>query len=259
MIGQTKLKTNLEKLTADTFPHSLLLIGEKGCGKHTFTQEYILPKLNGIVSRDITKSVSLDTILEISVNPEPTLYIIDLDDLTDREQTILLKLVEEPYTQIYLLLLSQNISTVLPTIQNRCTIWNFESYSKEELLNFTSNIELTNWIKTPGKLILNSDLDIHKVKELCVKLLTSVKKISLSNLLMVTDRIDWNNKSTKLNADILYKVLIQTASDLIKDHALSIDAFNLTSKYVNIFLSNIQFDRKRMFEKYVLELKYGVT
>lgn len=258
MIGQNKLKSILECYTSDTFPHSLLLVGENGCGKHTFINEYIIPKLDNIISRDITKSISLDMILQISINPEPTLYLIDIDNLSEKQQNVILKLVEEPYSQIYLVLISQNLVSVLPTIQNRCMVWTFEPYTKEELANFTSNLDLINWIKSPGKLLLNNDLKISEVRELCAKLLTSVKKISLSNLFTVTDRIDWNNKSSKLNCDIFCQVLIQTAAELVRDRQISTEVFKLTDKYSNSFLSSISFDKRRIFEKYLLELKYGL-
>ena len=45
IIGQTKLLNKINKLTLNTLPHSLLFIGEYGCGKHLICN-YIANKFN---------------------------------------------------------------------------------------------------------------------------------------------------------------------------------------------------------------------
>ena len=50
IIGQTKLLNKINALNIDSLPHSILMIGDLGCGKHTLCK-YIANKfyrLNGI-------------------------------------------------------------------------------------------------------------------------------------------------------------------------------------------------------------------
>ena len=87
MIGQDKLVTSLMAYVASDFPHDILLLGDRGCGKHTLVKDlgesFYLPVV------DITDSISLDTITEISNRPIPTFYVIDCNMLTERHQNII--------------------------------------------------------------------------------------------------------------------------------------------------------------------------
>ena len=62
----------------------------------------------------------------------PKIYIIDSSTISIKEQNIILKFVEEPLKNSYIIILKN--SKLLPTILNRCQKWKFEAYSKEELL-----------------------------------------------------------------------------------------------------------------------------
>ena len=75
MIGQEKLINQIDKLTLDTFPHSTMLVGDLGSGKHTIC-DYITNKF-GLPKFDITDKISQETIEEIYTKVEPIFYIID--------------------------------------------------------------------------------------------------------------------------------------------------------------------------------------
>ena len=90
MIGQLKLLSKLNTYTASTFPHSTIFVGKQGSGKHTVVN-YLANRLN-IDIVDITENLSLDTIMDIYIDPIPKLYIVDCNNITEANQNILLKL-----------------------------------------------------------------------------------------------------------------------------------------------------------------------
>ena len=72
MIGQEKLLAKLKSYSIATLPHSMLFIGNKGCGKHTLVKE--LEKYFKLKSIDISDSLELETIQEINVCSIPQFY-----------------------------------------------------------------------------------------------------------------------------------------------------------------------------------------
>ena len=258
MIGQSRLKNLVHSFTVESFPKSLLLVGEQGCGKHTFLKEVIQPHLDHIV-QDITSTISFELLLNIALNTTPSIYLIDVDLITEKQQNILLKFVEEPPTNANIVLISSSLTNVIPTVQNRCVLWYFDSYSNEELENFTSDLTLLQYIRTPGKLQNTTISDVKSIEELCNKLFTQIDKASLSNLLTVSEKISWSDKIEGYDKDIFYDILLKTCLELFKERKVNIFAYRLTDSYVNEFKSKILFDRKRLFEKYLVELKYGCT
>ena len=89
MIGQESLLNKLKSYPIFEFPHSILLVGEEGCGKHTIAEE--ISKYFDFEFLDITNSINLDTIVEINQRLVSTMYLINMNKLTDREQNIILK------------------------------------------------------------------------------------------------------------------------------------------------------------------------
>ena len=65
MIGQNKIKNLIETSSLDNFPNSLILLGEKGSGKHTIC-DLISDKLN-LQIIDISEKLTQEMIDEIAL------------------------------------------------------------------------------------------------------------------------------------------------------------------------------------------------
>ena len=61
IVGQAKLLSIIDSYTIQTLPKTLMFIGHKGCGKHTFTK-YIVEKFN-FDFIEITKEVSSEELV----------------------------------------------------------------------------------------------------------------------------------------------------------------------------------------------------
>ena len=131
MVGQEKILNRLKAYPLYEFPHSILLLGEDGCGKHTLVDE--ISKYFDFEVLEITDMISLDTIIEINQRLVPTMYLINMNKLTDREQNIILKFLEEPSKNAYVVLISEGTHNLLETIVNRCILFEFEPYTEEQL------------------------------------------------------------------------------------------------------------------------------
>lgn len=257
MIGQLGLKNKLSVYDRDTLPKTLLLIGEKGSGKHLAVTTLISPLLD-LVPIDLTESINSEYLGEIFVSPKYSLYIIDCNELKPAKFNILLKFLEEPPERCWIVILGESLNIIPPTILNRCSIFYLDVYTDEELSNFDSRPNHIKYLRTPGKLLTYSSLNLDSVINLCENLFLKNKEASLSNLLSVSDKIDWKgDNKDKIPPKLLFQFLLEQSLKLYQQRHTSQFEYKLTQQYVKDSISKIQFDRKRIFEKYLIELRFG--
>ena len=135
MIGQETIKSRLLiSKSVSNLPNSMLFLGDYGCGKHTLASE--LSSHYGLPLLDISKNISYESIEEIYLNPTQAFYLINMDAISERQQTALLKFIEEPLPNSFVVLLSSSKNNLLETIINRCVSYEFKPYTKEELIQF---------------------------------------------------------------------------------------------------------------------------
>lgn len=213
MVGQKYLQNLLKDFTIDTFPRSLILIGEKGCGRRTYcalikerleNTSKIPIQLNLI---DITNNISLDFIEEIHKRVEPSMYIIDSSQISIREQNIILKLLEEPMQNTFIIIICEDEVQLLPTVLNRCQRWYFEDYTDDELSNFSQDPNFLEVLHTPGKLLEFKGTSLTEYKNLIQKIFDKMCVASLPNALSITDKIAFKNEKDKLNLELFQNVL----------------------------------------------------
>lgn len=258
MIGQKYLQNILSSFELDTFPRSLILVGDKGAGKHTYCnliKERLestskIPIQLDIV--DITNNINLEYIEEINVRVEPSIYIIDASKISIREQNVILKLVEEPLNNSYIIILCEFPSQLIPTILNRCQKYYFEDYSREELESFSKDEDLLSIFSTPGKLKEFQGIDLGPYRNLVLKILDKMGVASLPNALTITDKIAFKNEKDKLNLEIFQKVLSKECIEYLnKTNDLSY--WEEVSNY--LFKSHLpRVDQKILFDNFIVNL-----
>lgn len=243
MIGQEKLLNKLNSFNLDTFPHSCLLLGEKGSGKHTIVN-YISENIINLPVVDISETISFDYIDLIYRNPNPFIYLVDINKMTEKEQNILLKFVEEPLKNAFIILLCDNANLVLNTLYTRCRIFELDSYSKEELEQFISETEnkdlITSILRTPGK-ILNTNLaNISDIYNLCITIVEKINVANFSNALSIANKLNYKDEYNKFDLDIFFDTLVYTLyNKYLKENKQSI---------YNMYLLTIQ-ERKKLVDK----------
>ena len=116
--GQETILNRISRLNLDTFPRTLMLLGESGSGKHSIVN--IIQNTFNLRSEDITEKISLDLLDEIYRRVEPYIYIISINSISIKEENTILKFLEEPLKNSYIILLADCKDGILPTILNRC-------------------------------------------------------------------------------------------------------------------------------------------
>lgn len=243
MVGQKKLLAKINSYTVDTFPRSLLLVGEKGCGKHTLVK-YISENIVRFPILDATENISDEYIDAIYRNPNPCIYLIDLNEFTEKEQNILLKFVEEPLLNSFIILLSETKSNILSTILNRCMVLEFEQYSNEELSGFMesgADINLiSNVLHTPGKIINTNVNNLLAMQDVCEKITTKLSVANFSNALTIGSKINYKDEYDKFDIEIFFDMLSFT---MFNAYLKSNDV-----KVYKLYLTTLKY-RKKLIDK----------
>lgn len=259
MLGQEELVTKLESYSINTLPHSIMLIGEKGCGKHTLVQE--LSKHFNMDFEDITTTLTLDKITNIYLNPLPCFYLIDTTQINERQQNVMLKFLEEPLNNAYIILLCENRHSLLGTILNRCVIFEFKPYTKEQLSTFVKDQDNKDYIlsicKTPGQVISINGRTLAKANSICDSIINklSSKSMSLAGALTVVDFINFKDEYDKPDVNTFVNML---SDKLIEKYSKykSNDAkhlYNILNCYINK-LKDSRLNKVYLFESMIIDM-----
>ena len=257
MIGQNKLNNKLNILTLDSMPRSLILLGESGCGKKMYSQ-LIADKLN-LKLINITNNLNLDYLIELKMRVEPYLYLIEASQITLREQNIILKFLEEPLKNSYIIITCEDQSLLLDTVWNRCQRWCFETYTEDELLKFTPHKDYIKIFKTPGKLInLNNDsIDINSIISLCNKIINKIGVATLPNTLTIFNNIAFKDEKDKINLNLFKDIFLYVIEDALikegKDKPVLFSMYKVIKDY--LYKSKLpKIDQKPLFDNMLINL-----
>ncbi len=210
MIGQQSILKVIDQFNIDNFPKSTILIGDNGCGKHTLIN-YISKKLNlPLINID---HVDSEVTSDVIISPLTYIYVIDGDNLTLKQQNILLKIIEEPLNNAFIIITSEYKYNLIETVLNRCYKIQFNDYTQEELLEFIpekykNNIDVTKICNTPGKLKKLDNIDFDSLYNFCIKFINKLECASLANTLTIVDKINYNDKYDKFDLNIFLDTIL---------------------------------------------------
>ncbi|MCX6781483.1 MAG: AAA family ATPase [Candidatus Magasanikbacteria bacterium] len=144
IIGHERVRNFLSSITADNFPHTLLITGPAGVGKTTVA----LAAAAALIGCDATRAETHPNIIRVTAgedpkthtpraaipvaairelrslfhihHSEPRIILIErAEELQQESSNALLKVMEEPNTQIYFMILARSDEAVLQTIKSR--------------------------------------------------------------------------------------------------------------------------------------------
>ena len=177
------------------------MVGEFGSGRHLICS-YLSEKYN-IPAMEITNNINFDTITDMMQAINVYIYIVNLSKISEREQNLLLKILEEPPKSCKFILLCEPNTNVLPTIRNRCTVIYLNRYKRADLEQFITN-EMSDTIleyaTTPGQILTYTALHIDETIKLSGLIIDKITVASPSNILKNSLRFDFRTDKQKSEA-----------------------------------------------------------
>ena len=259
IIGQDALLSKINGYTIDTLPHAILLEGKVGCGKHLLCN-YIAEKFNLELVK-LTTNEGRKDIDSIVFNPSPSLYVVDLTTVLPKFQNSMLKILEEPPSNVFFVCLCTSKSMVLKTILNRCVHFSFSRYSKDILEIFAWGYSETNanialrLYDTPGKILKNKDQPFEKIHDMAVDVVNRIGNASYPNVLSISNKLAFKNEKNKYDVDTFVQALRVEVYDriLTDSNVMWTRAYDVI-KEMQERLSNCIY-KQRTFDGYLVRLK----
>jgi replication-associated recombination protein RarA len=253
IIGQNKLLSKINAM--DFLPKTLMFIGPIGCGKHTIAR-YIAEefKLDFI---EIEESVSVQDLEDYMYKTIDTLYLINLNKFTEKQQNQFLKTLEEPSKSAYFILIANSEAGILNTILNRSIKYHLEPYTKEQIEQITNtsvNDLAFKIYQTPGKLLNLTEESFQDVLTLANTVVHNIDKASYANALVVSTKINYKDLYNKIDFGLFFDTVEYLA---LEDYKASGAEKNLVIfKITNQFK---QYATQQNLIKEILMLNYLTT
>ena len=253
IIGQTKLLSKINAM--EYLPKTLLLLGPAGCGKHTIAKHVAEQfKLDFIEIEESTSAQDLEDFMHKTID---TLYLINLNKFTEKQQNFFLKAVEEPSKSAYFILIANSEAGILNTILNRSIKYHLEPYTKEQIEQITNtsvNDLAFKIFQTPGKLLNLTEQSFNDVMGLANTVVHSINRATYPNALVVSTKINYKDLYNKIDFDLFF--------DAVEYLALEDYVNNKTEQSLIVFKTTNQFKQyatQQNLIKEILMINYLTT
>lgn len=239
IIGLESVKDRINAYALDTLPHSIIILGKRGSGKHLIVN-YICNKFK-FELMDISANLSDELIENIYLTPTIGAYLIDLRIITEKNQNVLLKLFEEPPANAFIFILANNSNQVLPTVLNRGFILNVPKYRYDDLVRFAQTKQITledkykYVIETPGDVLTlySSNTNLPDLENLIDKIESKLNIASYANTLTIANKLNYSDEYDKFDVDLFINLLcVKYATKYINEN-IEIDykLYNMVNAY----------------------------
>lgn len=270
-IGQDSLLQKINGFTVETFPHSFIVYGEKGSGRHMlcsfiadkFHLEYVDVRERIGDTKLITKKYSAsalrDFLDDCTLNVFPTLIIFEATDLQEKESAALLKILEEPPRQLYIAIIAPSPQSLIPTIKNRAIEFDIPVYTRDTLKLFLTDDSqecFLEYANTPGQVLSLSTLGVSSFNDmlkLAYRIFTNITKATYGNLFNISNRF-FPRSEDKFPFEVFALMLYKTCYKLLLQCSFSYDAMLLTFQLIQD-IRKPRSDNRLLFEKYLFDLK----
>ena len=262
MIGQKKLLDKISNIDSlDKISKSIIIQGNKGSGRHTFIKE-LFGKFS-LEILDVDFELSVDDIYSTSI---PKVYLIDIDKLgeerrIERFQNTILKFLEEPPMFAWVVIITEDIESLLYTIRNRCQIYKILPYSLEELREISAlyNKNYTDTVlkilKTPGNIITKDISQLNDIFDLARNIVKSIGNATPANALSIRDK--FIRDENQLDLDVFINIILD-------EFYIAYREYNYDEKYFEAYLLTTKFkkdlrvigiNKKYIIDNYLISLK----
>ena len=269
MIGQKQVLKQIDNLIEKGFPRFVIITGQKGQGK-TELVKYISKKLKYSLVEFGIKIDEIREMIEIAYKQtEPIIYLIqNADKMSINAQNSLLKLVEEPPQQAFIIMELQQIENTLETIKSRCQEIKVEMYSEleiEEMINIIKSVstEEKNIIKKVAenyyqieKLIEYNPLDFLTYVD---KVYRNIYKVQSANSFKIGEKLDLKDTGEGYSLDLFWNMYVYISwknmtEDNLRDWHIIAGCIYITAKFIQKLNIN-GINKNSLFDIWILSIR----
>ena len=269
IVGQKKIINWVDNLTADAFPHFIVLIGPKGSGKRMIAK-YIADKLSAInIDCDIKVDAVRNAITLASTVETPIVYCFaNADTMRAEAKNALLKITEEPSKNAYFIFTVVDESTLLETIKSRATVIRLDPYTAEDMEKMGAAMlsdDLTDEEKitfqnafltaeTPYELkqMFKYGMDFFVYVDL---VMDNIAEVEEANAFKSSSKLALHGEDDKYDLGLFWKAFIQDCLSCIdKDPLHCAEGIIVTDKYYKK-QAQLGVNLQQLYDSWVFEIR----
>lgn len=238
--------------------HSILLSGLSGCGKTYLSHHYgRILKVDDIISVEPTVEELQKAIQAGYETSNRMLFVIEnLDAGVLKASYTILKFLEEPVSNVYIVVTCRNTYKIPNTILSRCSVFNIGHPTEEDIEEYGKGKDINKYQKYKKYSIWNTVKTFSNVESIFNLSLSQIEYFeSFKNLLRCKDSVSnliWNIShfpdKSEIDYELVFRYILCTTdnkhiSDLCLKCMEDIDSANISPYTV--------------LQKFVLDCKYG--
>lgn len=280
--GQKKLIAKINDLISESsFPAFSIIIGGTGTGKKVIS-EYISRKLNAeFIPCDISVDSVRNAIQESYIGNTgiTRLFVFyDCDNMSVSAKNALLKVTEEPPKNTYFIMTACDVSSMLPTVISRGTVFTIDQYTISDVYDFIEHygslkkitytpedIDIMESVCTcPYDVILASKQNLKEVYDLADKFIQFIGASSLANELKVTSMLNLKKDENGIDPVLFLRCVLLCCSkfivsDIIKEDAIIFDKIiRRTSKAIYEIMKKGS-NKQIVLDNYIMNLHIDIA
>lgn len=201
IIGQTRLRGQIDKLLESSFPRFSIISGPKGSGKKLFA-EYIANRLE---ISPVYCGLKIDEVREMIqtayTQKVPALYIFpDTDNMSINAKNSLLKVTEEPPVNSYFLMTVVDKNKALGTILSRGVMFNIDPYTPADIralikefnyeLKTEDELLIQDICQSPGDINTLVSYKVSDFYDYCERVLDNISEVEGANAFKIAGMLD---------------------------------------------------------------------
>jgi len=248
----------------ESFPHFLIITGEKGSGRKTLATIFAKSLDSRITLLSEVNTESVRRIVDGAYDIESKMvYIIpDADKLYASASNSLLKLTEEPPLNGYIIMTLLSLENTLATLVSRSHHIELDIYTQSELNELSENGLYSKISTNPGMLKAFERLGEITVKELidfCEKFVSHIGTVSIVNALKSVSKLKLKESDTGFELDMFFACIRYVLNEVFETYMKgSIESGGININHLSIWYSllsiyNYAFNRAGVNKRAVLD------
>lgn len=260
IIGQYNAISWIQMWAEKGFPHFVVLIAPRGCGKRTLAK-YISEKLNASYAEC---GIKVDEVREVidtayKVRDKVLFCIADADTMRAEAKNAMLKITEEPPENAYFVLTVQDDSTLLDTIKSRSVQLILDPYIPSQLEEYA---KLKGWDCKELCSMVSNPYELGKLREYgkdfidYVELvLDNIAEVEPSNAFKSSSKLSLKSEDEGYDLGVFFSVFIYLCEKRLKDDPVRYAQGMYVTEPFLTRVNRLGVNKQQLYDSWVFDIR----
>lgn len=270
MLGQKNLISSLEELIQTrTFPHFVIVTGQKGSGKKTLAKHIAKKVSDNVIMLDNLSVDSIRSMIEQCHKIKDLCYIIpDADTMSAAAKNAMLKVTEEPPNNSTFIMTLEDVQNTFDTIRSRASVFKMSPYAKDELLEYMKTYKLSekqtdlllSACDTPGDVDTVIANDVLNFFDYVTLVADNIAEVSGANAFKIPSKVALKDTDEGYDLKMFWKLYIHYCMEFVASNTDTLENL-IRLRWIGITCQYIQdlsirgINRQMLMDNWILDIR----